>query len=69
MRDWVYCSLGQPSQCTFRVVRNYFVDGIVPEKGLSFSAEYNAFDPLTAYSEGDISFGDIARVAELVKKF
>jgi hypothetical protein len=44
MRDWVHCSLGQLSQCTFRVVRNYFVDGIVPEKGLSISA---ATTPLT----------------------
>lgn len=66
---WGHCSLGQPNQCTLQVIRKYFVEGVIPEKGTSCAAEYNPFDPPANLAEGEVSYEDIAQAASLVKGF
>jgi pimeloyl-ACP methyl ester carboxylesterase len=66
---WGHCSLGQPSQCTLQVIKKYFVDGEIPQKGSSCPFEYNPFDPPTAFTEGDLSYEDIGRAAYAIAPF
>ncbi|KAG2185664.1 hypothetical protein INT44_002457 [Umbelopsis vinacea] len=66
---WGHCSLGQPSQCTLQVIKKYFVDGELPPKGSNCPFEYNPFDPPMAFSEGEVSYDDIARAAYAIKSF
>jgi pimeloyl-ACP methyl ester carboxylesterase len=66
---WGHCSLGQPSKCTTKVIRDYFVDGIVPEKGSACDMEDQPFEPtpsLQILSDNGLSRQDLSDLAHAV---
>jgi hypothetical protein len=65
---WGHCSLGQPSQCTSRVIRKYFVDGTVPEKGSECPMETEPFENRVSLLDNGVSHEDLDRLADALHK-
>ena len=66
---WGHCSVGQPSQCTIRLIHKYFAQGIIPEKGSECPMEVQPFEtPITAFDNG-LSHEDLSRLANALYTF
>jgi pimeloyl-ACP methyl ester carboxylesterase len=66
---WGHCSLGHPSKCTTKVVRDYFVDGKVPEKGSECLMEVQPFEPIPSMqslNDNDLSYQELSDLADAV---
>ncbi|KAG2176756.1 hypothetical protein INT44_007420 [Umbelopsis vinacea] len=64
---WGHCSLGQPSKCTIKVIRDYMVDGKVPQKGSECAMEDQPFEPsLQTYGDNGLSYQDLSLLADAV---
>ncbi|OZJ02459.1 hypothetical protein BZG36_04098 [Bifiguratus adelaidae] len=66
---WGHCSLGQPSKCTLRTIRDYFVHGLVPKKGSGCSMETEPFEEIVETAMDDVSFSDLHRMADAIPFF
>lgn len=65
---WGHCSLGQPSQCTSRVIQKYFVDGTVPEQGSECLMETEPFEKPVSLLDNGVSHEDLDRLADALHK-
>ncbi|KAI8580790.1 hypothetical protein K450DRAFT_270836 [Umbelopsis ramanniana AG] len=66
---WGHCSLGQPSKCTTKVIRDYLVDGKVPEKGSECAMEDLPFEPtasLQRFGDSGLTSQDLSDLADAV---
>ncbi|CAO3665338.1 unnamed protein product [Umbelopsis ramanniana] len=66
---WGHCSLGQSSKCTTKVIRDYFVDGKVPEKGSECPMEDQPFDmpaSLQSFSDNGLTYQELSDLADAV---
>jgi pimeloyl-ACP methyl ester carboxylesterase len=66
---WGHCSLGQSSKCTTKVIRDYFVDGKVPEKGSECPMEDQPFElpaSLQSFSDNGLTYQEISDLADAV---
>ncbi|KAI8580789.1 hypothetical protein K450DRAFT_235983 [Umbelopsis ramanniana AG] len=66
---WGHCSFGQPSKCTSKVIRDYFVDGKLPEKGSECPMEDQPFElipSLQSFSDNGLTYQDLSVLADAV---
>jgi pimeloyl-ACP methyl ester carboxylesterase len=65
---WGHCSLGQPSKCTTKVVRDYLVDGKVPEQGSECPMEYQPFEsiPIENFDDSGFGYQELSMLADAV---
>jgi pimeloyl-ACP methyl ester carboxylesterase len=66
---WGHCSLGQPSKCTTKVIRDYLVDGKVPEQGSECPMEYLPFEPsvsLQHFNDNGLSYQELSDLGDAV---
>lgn len=66
---WGHCSLGHPSRCTTRVIHDYFVNGVVPEKGSECPMETEPFETPISLFDNELSYQDLDRLADSLQKF
>ncbi|OZJ02452.1 hypothetical protein BZG36_04097 [Bifiguratus adelaidae] len=66
---WGHCSVGQPSKCTVKVIREYFVHGKVPKKGSFCPMEAEPFeDPVETFSDG-ITYEELHQLGASLPRF